>query len=56
MQCYYDSFSVDYKLGRLTWKYIDRMTDPTDVDDTEKILKEFVGEWKKIAEEGFNVV
>ncbi len=38
----------DELLGKMTWKYIDRMSDPTPQDSAEEILREFVDEWHEI--------
>lgn len=38
----------DKLVGEMTWKYIDRMSDPTPEDSAEKILEEFVNEWHEI--------
>ena len=42
------NFNKDQVVGEMTWKYIDRMSDPTPEDPAEKILAEFVDEWHKI--------
>ena len=41
----------DQAVGEMTWKYIDRMCDPTPEDSAEKILKEFVDEWHNLVQE-----
>lgn len=38
----------DRLVGDMTWKYIDRMSNPTPEDSAEKILEEFVEEWYHI--------
>lgn len=42
----------DKAIVDLTWKYIDRMDDPSPYDPAEKILKEFCEEWHKIVSGG----